>query len=295
MEPSWGYSRKEIEKKFDEIVQFAEIEKFLDTPVKRFSSGMFVRLGFAVAAHLEPEILIVDEVLAVGDTDFQKRCLGKMNDITSEGRTVIFVSHNMNIIQRLCQKTILLHQGKIQEIGKTSDVIKTYTSSGQEDDKPEQWIDVWKIRGLSPKKSGSYYTGFWYSSHNLDFNCRPYPDGPLEVKVRIFSDKPRTIDSMAISFYDRYGSQLVNADIVALGEQIILTTGMNEISLKIEELHLKPGIYTIGLWLANPPYQAFDHYEQALRLEVVDSEQQKFGIRPPKDGSVTCAFSVEQI
>lgn len=108
-----GMGKQEIKKKFDEIVEFAEVEKFLDTPVKRYSSGMYVRLAFSVAAHLEPEILIVDEVLAVGDAQFQKKCLGKMGDVSKEGRTVLFVSHNMGAIQQLCDKGILLDKGQI--------------------------------------------------------------------------------------------------------------------------------------------------------------------------------------
>src|ERR1700685_3890330 len=109
-----GMSRVEIKRKFDEIVAFAEVEKFLDTPVKRYSSGMYVRLAFAVAAHLEPEILIVDEVLAVGDAEFQKKCLGKMEDVSRGGRTVLFVSHNMAAVERLCTRGILLQQGTVR-------------------------------------------------------------------------------------------------------------------------------------------------------------------------------------
>lgn len=121
-----GMSRLEIKKKFDEIVDFAEIEKFLDTPVKRYSSGMYVRLAFAVAAHLEPEILVVDEVLAVGDLNFQKKCLGKMENVANEGRTVLFVSHNMAAIRRLCDRAILLEKGNIKAKGDISDVLHTY-------------------------------------------------------------------------------------------------------------------------------------------------------------------------
>jgi lipopolysaccharide transport system ATP-binding protein len=108
-------TRREIQNKFDEIVEFAEVEKFLDTPVKRYSSGMYVRLAFAVAAHLEPEILIVDEVLAVGDAEFQKKCLGKMDQVSKQGRTVLFVSHNIDAVERLCGKVIWLQNGKILE------------------------------------------------------------------------------------------------------------------------------------------------------------------------------------
>lgn len=128
-----GMSRKEIRRKFDEIVKFAEVEKFLDTPVKRYSSGMYVRLAFSVAAHLDPEILIVDEVLAVGDAQFQKKCLGKMQDISSQGgRTVLFVSHNMGAIRGLCDKCIWVESGQIKKIGPSADVIADYLESGSE-------------------------------------------------------------------------------------------------------------------------------------------------------------------
>jgi lipopolysaccharide transport system ATP-binding protein len=126
-----GMHRAEIKKKFDEIVDFSEVEKFLDTPVKRYSSGMYVRLAFAVAAYLESEILVVDEVLAVGDLQFQKKCLGKMEDVSqSEGRTVLFVSHNMGTINQLCNKCILLKSGQVSDIGQTSDIVRKYMKSG---------------------------------------------------------------------------------------------------------------------------------------------------------------------
>jgi len=123
-----GMTRAEVKRKFDEIVDFAEIEKFLDTPVKRYSSGMYVRLAFAVAAHLEPEILLVDEVLAVGDAAFQKKCLGKMGDVAKEGRTILFVSHNMGAIAKLCNRSILLDKGKIVLDGLSSEVLNRYQS-----------------------------------------------------------------------------------------------------------------------------------------------------------------------
>lgn len=121
-----GMSKNEIKNKFDEILDFSGVEKYIDTPVKRYSSGMYVRLAFGVAAHLEPEILIVDEVLAVGDAEFQKKCLGKMKDVSGEGRTVIFVSHNMGAIASLCKNSILLEHGKIIKIGESENVITTY-------------------------------------------------------------------------------------------------------------------------------------------------------------------------
>jgi len=121
-----GMKKAEIERKFDEIVAFAELEKFIDTPVKRYSSGMFVRLAFAVAAHLEPEILLVDEVLAVGDAAFQKKCLGKMGDVAKEGRTVLFVSHNMAAVSRLCGKVMWLDNGEVRDAGNPNTVISAY-------------------------------------------------------------------------------------------------------------------------------------------------------------------------
>ena len=136
-----GMSRSEVKSKFDEIVAFAEVEKFLDTPVKRYSSGMYVRLAFAVAAHLEPEILLVDEVLAVGDTEFQKKCLGKMEDVAKGGRTVLFVSHNMGAIQMLCPRAVLLDRGGLMLDGSASDVTKAYQGIGLARDGERTWSD----------------------------------------------------------------------------------------------------------------------------------------------------------
>ena len=120
-----GMSRAEIKKKYDEIVAFAEVEKFLDTPVKRYSSGMYVRLAFAVAAHLEPDILLVDEVLAVGDAAFQKKCLGKMGDVSKEGRTIFFVSHNMGAVEDLCNQAILMDDGRVVQSGETHNIVSS--------------------------------------------------------------------------------------------------------------------------------------------------------------------------
>jgi len=142
-----GMTKREIKSKFNEIVAFAEIEKFIDTPVKRYSSGMYVRLAFAVAAHLEPEILIVDEVLAVGDTSFQKKCLNKMQDVGEQGRTVLFVSHNMPAVTRLCQRTILLNEGGIQRDGPTHQVISAYLGSAVGTSAVREWSDLRKAPG----------------------------------------------------------------------------------------------------------------------------------------------------
>ena len=142
-----GMKRQEIEKKFDEIVGFAEMDKFLDTPVKRYSSGMYVRLAFAVAAHLEPEILLVDEVLAVGDGRFQKKCLNKMRSVGHQGRTVVFVSHNMPAITRLCSRAILLDEGEIVQDGPAHKVVSEYLSSQLGTTAQREWPDLSKAPG----------------------------------------------------------------------------------------------------------------------------------------------------
>ncbi|TAK44758.1 MAG: ATP-binding cassette domain-containing protein [Saprospiraceae bacterium] len=136
-----GMSRLEIDHKFDEIVDFAEVEKFIDTPVKRYSSGMYVRLAFAVAAHLDPEILLVDEVLAVGDAEFQKKCLGKMGDISQTGRTVFFVSHNMSSILRLSKRVLLISKGTIENLGQPEKVVDSYFKIGTDSLSHREWIN----------------------------------------------------------------------------------------------------------------------------------------------------------
>ena len=142
-----GMKREEIERKFDEIVAFAEVSKFLDTAVKHYSSGMYVRLAFAVAAHLEPEILIVDEVLAVGDASFQRKCLDKMKEVSQHGRTVLFVSHNMPAISRLCARTILLDEGKLVQDGPSHKIVSTYLQSGLGTSALRKWSDPAKAPG----------------------------------------------------------------------------------------------------------------------------------------------------
>lgn len=137
-----GMTQSEIKRKFDEIVDFAEVEKFIDTPVKHYSSGMYMRLAFSIAAHLDPEILIVDEVLAVGDAEFQKKCLGKMDEVSKkQGKTVLFVSHDMNAINKLCKETIYLNNGKVEKIGTTSNVISVYHNSTQLNQLPSKWYN----------------------------------------------------------------------------------------------------------------------------------------------------------
>jgi lipopolysaccharide transport system ATP-binding protein len=191
-----GMSRNEIRRKFDEIVEFAEIAKFLDTPVKRYSSGMYVRLAFAVAAHLEPDILIVDEVLAVGDAAFQQKCLGKMRDIRSEGRTVIVVSHNMATVSALCQKLLWIDAGRVRMVGETSRVISSYLSDGTKreiswtprkvDPFPLNYDIVYVARGDTGESIDPIPADVPIDI-NLDFTIRE-PLAPGRIEVRIAGD-----------------------------------------------------------------------------------------------------------
>ncbi len=190
-----GMKRKEIARKFGEIVEFAEVEKFLDTPVKRYSSGMYVRLAFAVAAHLEPEILIVDEVLAVGDMRFQKKCLGKMEDVSSrEGRTVLFVSHNMGAVQRLCNRGILLADGRMAFQGSSGEAVEKYVKEMSDSmvrrvsfkDDPEKDICFLEAAVLSPGKG---------DSEDLDISDQI----EIEIKYRIRKPLQGSNIAMAVS------------------------------------------------------------------------------------------------
>ncbi|MDZ8068394.1 MAG: ABC transporter ATP-binding protein [Nostoc sp. DedQUE08] len=287
-----GMSREQIKRKFDEIVDFAEIEKFLDTPVKRYSSGMYVRLAFSVAAHLEPDVLIVDEVLAVGDANFQKKCLGKMQEVSNDqARTVLFVSHNIEAIQRLCSKCLLLNKGQLINYGNTNSVITQYLSSNYYSCQafPKKWINL-----SDAHRNGNGQARFiavQYSSLKKDISFNAYSNGELEFLLKIESDSSRNIGSLAVVVYNQYGIKLVNADIVSLGQIISLQQGENLVKLNIEKLHLKSGTYVIGLWLSDSSFHTiFDYIESAFEIEVVELPSEDFGITC--DGLVTCNFQV---
>jgi lipopolysaccharide transport system ATP-binding protein len=285
-----GMSKIEILKKFDEIVAFSEVEKFLDTPVKRYSSGMYVRLAFAVAAHLEPEILIVDEVLAVGDMQFQKKCLGKMEDVSQgEGRTVLFVSHNMNAIQRLCSKCVMLEGGKLVGFGDTQNMVFQYMSGDFGKTAPSERIDVSSVR-----RSGSGQVRFvfiQYSSLNKAANFYPYTNGCIDFLLGINSDETRSISRISVIFFDRSGTKLVNADTIKIGQQIHLSKGLNQVKLRISNLHLNPGVYILGLFLANSEV-VYDNIESAFEIEVIDMVSEDFGMKPEIDGVVSCNLQI---
>lgn len=200
-----GMHRAEIDRKFDAIVEFSGVEKFLDTPVKRYSSGMYVRLAFAVAAHLEPEILLVDEVLSVGDAEFQKRSLGKMSDVAKEGRTVLFVSHNMAAVQGLCQRAIWLDQGQVKDDGPTDAVISSYLKTAIISTAERVWTDLESAPGNEKARLCAVRV--------LDADGEASGQGrieePLTVEIEYAALEPDTVLNISISIYDEKGTYVL--------------------------------------------------------------------------------------
>lgn len=248
-----GMSRAEIKSKFDEIVEFSGVEKFLDTPVKRYSSGMYVRLAFAVAAHLEPEILVVDEVLAVGDAEFQKKCLGKMDDVAKkQGRTVLFVSHNMVAIRQLCTKCLYLKNGMLHDFGDTETIITKYISEGESQQK--EFVD---------KGKPVFFSGFKASGINDDILI-PGKDCLFQLEL---TSKNNTAVHIAIGINDKYGNRLFTPYTRNNNEPVSLITGKNSVVCKINNLPLKPDIYYLHLYVGSE-YEAFDYISEGLSIEV---------------------------
>lgn len=284
-----GMHRAEIDRKFDAIVDFAEIEQFIDTPVKHYSSGMYVRLAFSVAAHLEPEILLIDEVLAVGDVGFQKKSLGKMENVSQQGRTVIFVSHNMNALQRLCPQSVLLSRGKLVIQDKTSNVIEQYlTAVSSESVGPNQVIGL-----ADQKREGTGKVKFesvCFAGDDSSLRYFPYTNGPLDISLELSAQSSCSVGSIAVVIFDRYGTKLVNADTLSYGEAIDLKKGKNTLKLRMDQLHLNPGMYTIGLWAADPPSEIHDYIASAVLFEVVETEKENIRVRA--DGIVPVNFSL---
>jgi len=285
-----GMKRREIERKFDEIVDFAEVQRFIDTPVKHYSSGMYLRLAFAVAAHLEPEILIVDEVLAVGDASFQRKCLGKMGQVANEGRTVLFVSHNMDAVRRLCTRALLLDDGEVAADGTTESVIAQYLSRESEFIRPGVPIDVSRAQRMG--NGEVRFVQATYSSLEESVGCQPYTGGPLQLKVEIDSKSDRLIESLAVSIRNLTGMLLVNADVVASGTPLSVRKGRNAVIFNIHALHLNPGRYVVGLWAGDALRTASDHITEAFELDVISAEAGGLGLTPRDNGVVPCRFDV---
>ena len=276
-----GMTRREIRAKFDEIVDFAEVEKFLDTPVKRYSSGMYVRLAFAVAAHLEPEILVVDEVLAVGDANFQKKCLGKMEDVADqEGRTVIFVSHQMAAIQKLCQHCILLQSGSIRFTGNVTSSIETYLSADEDENQPADPLSakprkgngkifVTKINllGLSGSVADSAISG-----EDLEIKLS------FETKSSQPDDLSRVICSVQV--LDALGDSLFLTHNRMTGQPFGANTRKGAISVRIPKLPLPAGDYSISYSLIEDG-EYLDCISQAKKLKVEAGDFYGTGEIPP--------------
>jgi lipopolysaccharide transport system ATP-binding protein len=254
-----GMSKSDIHRNFDEIVAFAEVEKFLDTPVKRYSSGMYVRLAFAVAAHLEPEILVVDEVLAVGDLAFQRKCLGKMKDVSQEGRTVLFVSHNMAAIQSLCNLGLLLNQGETQGIKPIDEAIQIYESSGQ--------LSQTDLSGNDLK---------YFNVHDLRFTplgtnaFRTF--GPAKLTVAFSGKDPLLYADIYVSIRHKSGQTLAGfrlrdiSEIFSIPEKDFL-----EATFEIESLPLMPGEYELLVELKDLGRNRWEYLPEALEFEVADT------------------------
>ena len=270
-----GMSRKEIKAKFDEIVAFAEVDKFLDTPVKRYSSGMYVRLAFSVAAHLEPEILVVDEVLAVGDVAFQKKCLGKMDDVAKEGRTILFVSHNMNAITQLCDRGILMSDGKCKYFNSTLSAIEQYNTI----DPLIDYRELDKFRsgtGLSRKVEFNeiYYENenYFETGSNVEF----YIKVAMNERVR----KLRT----SLTIFSQDGTPVGSSFSYEI--EIKNTNKLQTFKVVIPRVNLSIGNYYMGLALGKgnnkTALEDYDILLNVLHFEMREDKKDKFVSTWPK-------------
>jgi homopolymeric O-antigen transport system ATP-binding protein len=280
-----GMRRAEIARKFDQIVAFAEIDQFVDTPVKRYSSGMYVRLAFAVAAHLDPEILLVDEVLAVGDVAFQKKCLGKMGEVAREGRTVLFVSHNSAAIEALCSACIMFASGRLAGRGTPLDVLSQYVATGADLGSGEQSLVQHSGR---PAHHLPTMTRVELRSVGLLPTSAVRMGDPLEIRVSYAATRPLrpVLGAVVKTSYgasvfcasDRFCDQLIRCEPLALGT-VVCT---------IEKLSLMPGNYTIDLYLGDANGD-FDVIYEATSFEVLAADVTGSGRLPPSSlGPLFC-------
>jgi lipopolysaccharide transport system ATP-binding protein len=253
-----GMRKREIDAKFDEIVDFSGVEKFIDTPVKRYSSGMRVRLAFSVAAHLEPEILLVDEVLAVGDAKFQKKCLGKMGAVTRAGRTVLFVSHNLHATRALCTRGILLEHGKITFIGGCQECVSIYEAASLDQTQSE-----WRRGNLDGKGPLTFETA----------SCKVLGKQPhltLRIDLTLKSRQPHAPASVAVEILESDGTALMQA-IPRLDPFIPHSTELHRLAVIIDLPPLVPGSYGLTFWTGPHNTEAFDQVRACARFEVLDS------------------------
>jgi lipopolysaccharide transport system ATP-binding protein len=277
-----GMQRAEIARKFDEIVEFSGVERYIDTPVKRYSSGMYVRLAFAVAAHLEPEILIVDEVLAVGDMEFQKKCLGKMNDASKkEGRTVLFVSHNMGAVQELCNKSMLMQHGSVAEFGPTSKVITSYLNSFRNRETDNDLTAHTDREGNKTVEFTSYH--FQNENREEIENFLAGQSGSILLKFKV--NTPSKINTLHFSVritddMDKTIFHMSNSVANGVEFKIDETVQSGEVLCSFEKLPLQPGLYYLHFFVSDLR-NVFDHVHYAARLEVESGNFFGTGKLPP--------------
>jgi lipopolysaccharide transport system ATP-binding protein len=289
-----GMSKSEIRAKFDEIVAFAEVEKFLDTPVKRYSSGMYVRLAFSVAAHLEPEILLVDEVLAVGDIHFQKKCLGKMQDTGHDGRTVFFVSHNMDSLSSLCNKGILLSSGQVHYMGDMQEAIREYSDSTST--KPPSINN----HGRRGGEGGIRIKDLWIADARSHRNNEISLDEPLEVCIDASASAPyrnRNDIVIGIGIDTRDGRRLATCVSSWVDNRIEMRSERSRIRCLIPFLPLVPDTYLISASISAQGI-TLDYVEHCGSVHLVEKESAPaYKGRHPDHGRVRipCLFEVENV
>jgi lipopolysaccharide transport system ATP-binding protein len=279
-----GMRKAEIVSKFDEIVAFSEIERFLDTPVKHYSSGMYVRLAFSVAAHLNPEILVVDEVLAVGDMAFQKKCLGKMSEVSQGGRTVLFVSHNMAAVQNLCRKGIVLNRGRLAFTGTAKDAIDYYLHSVSGSGAQGHVIDLTNARRADTSRPPVLERLEFYTDGNAPMNGSLPMGAALKVRVHFSLKAPIDSFNVGLGFDNNFGQRVFTAHSFfepdrSHGERV----GPQIFSCSIPSLTLVPGEYTLRVWLDIGNAEA-DLIDDAARIHVVESDYYGTG-RVPWNGT----------
>ncbi len=257
-----GMKQNEIKAQFDEIVSFAGVEKFLDTPVKRYSSGMYVRLGFAIAAHLEPEILIVDEVLAVGDSEFQKKCIGKMKDLSGSGRTLIFVSHNATAVQSLCNKAAFLRKGRLAKYGEVDEVLHDYMSSISK----FQLKQNWETPEIAPGndqvriKTIEILPEYINGSKNIDVRT------PLKINFEFWNMLESAHLNLSIFLYKMTGECVFN-----IGSQAkTFSKGQINCLLEIPGNILNDGSYFISVMVVKDTSTPIFTIEDAINFDVAD-------------------------
>jgi lipopolysaccharide transport system ATP-binding protein len=263
-----GMSRQEIQAKFDDIVAFAEVEEFIDTQVKHYSSGMYMRLAFSVAAHLEPEILLIDEVLAVGDVAFQAKCLGKMSDVTRGGRTILFVSHNMGAINALCDRAIWIEKGRIMQIGPTVEVTEACTrfqKSGAGEQRVGYKIDMDQLK---ESRSGFAVVDCRLSNPSSPGTGSRTGD-PIVLTIDYRSETTLVGPAFIIKVKDMYGQELIRlATSPMSGFTIDRLHPLGRVELSIDSLPLVAGHYLLDLELVRPGYENVATFETLIEFDV---------------------------